>query len=143
MYDCDLSLPVRISEFLSAFVRWAAGQPDIQGVSLLGSYARGQAREDSDVDLVLVTLAPQCYLRQTTWVRRFGRVQREQLEDWGLVTSLRVWYEDSLEVEFGLTTPAWSQIPVDEETRRVVADGMVVLLDRDGSLNTLRLAVNP
>lgn len=138
-----MSLPVRISEFISALVRWAAGQPDIQGVSLLGSYARGQVHEDSDVDLVLVTLAPLRYLHHTTWAQRFGRVTREQLEEWGLVTSLRVWYEDGLEVEFGFTTTAWSQTPVDEGTRRVVADGMVVLLDRDGSLNALRSAVYP
>jgi hypothetical protein len=44
---------------------------------------------------------------------------------------VRVWYRAGLEVEFSLATLAWATEP-DEGTRRVLADGYRVLLDRDG-----------
>jgi hypothetical protein len=59
-------------------------------------------------------------------------VVKFQKEDWGRVTSLRVWYDNSgLEVEFGVTTPVWMEKPLDEGTRRVLSDGYKVLLDKD------------
>ena len=38
-------------------VDWARTQPTIQAVTVVGSYARGQARPNSDSDLDLVLLA--------------------------------------------------------------------------------------
>jgi uncharacterized protein len=43
-----------IHEFLDAFVHWASVQEDKQAIALVGSYARGAARTDSDIDLVLL-----------------------------------------------------------------------------------------
>ena len=37
-----------IREFLDAFIAWAADQLDVQGIALVGSYARGAARADSE-----------------------------------------------------------------------------------------------
>jgi uncharacterized protein len=34
---------------------WATQQPDVVGVAVVGSWARGQARMDSNVDLVVFT----------------------------------------------------------------------------------------
>jgi hypothetical protein len=51
-------------------------------------------------------------------------------EDWGRVTSLRVWYADGLEVEFGIADRSWASAPLDVGTRRVIEDGLVVLFDR-------------
>jgi hypothetical protein len=72
---------------------------------------------------------PERYLEDTQWTAVFGALIRQQVEDWGRVTSLRTWYADGREVEFGLTTPAWAAQPLDEGTRRVVCDGMRVLYD--------------
>jgi len=125
-----------IEPFLSAFVQWASGQADIVAVALAGSHARGTAKSSSDVDLLILTSDPGRYLADTGWARRFGPVDREQLEDWGRVTSVRVWYRDWQEVEFGFTTPDWAAEPIDEGTRRVIRGGMRVLFDREEYLSS-------
>jgi predicted nucleotidyltransferase len=127
-------LTARITEFLSAIARWGATQPDVTGVALVGSYARGSATSSSDIDLVVLTSCPGQYIKHTDWAKAFGHVRRQQTEDWGKVTSLRIWYEDGLEVEYGLATPEWATPPLDEGTRRVIEDGMLVLFGRDGLL---------
>jgi predicted nucleotidyltransferase len=130
-------LTARITEFLSAVTRWGGAQPDVTGVALVGSYAQGSATSSSDIDLVVLTDCPGRYLEHTDWAKAFGHVRQQQIEDWGKVTSLRVWYEDSLEVEYGLTTPEWVMPPLDAGTRSVIEDGMLVLFDRDGLLRAL------
>ncbi len=127
----------KIGEFLSAISRWGAAQPDVTGVALVGSYARGSATSSSDIDLVVLAHCPDWYIRHTDWAKAFGQVRQQQTEGWGKVTSLRVWYEEDLEVEYGLTTPEWATPPLDAGTRRVIEDGMLVLFDRDGLLRAL------
>jgi uncharacterized protein len=120
----------RVADLLSAVTHWAAGRADISAVALVGSYARGAATPTSDVDLVLLTHDPACYLTDTAWIACFGHVERQQIEDWGKVTSVRVYYAGGLEVEFGLTLPDWGADPPDEGTRQVIEQGILMLLDR-------------
>lgn len=115
---------------------WAMSRADVRAVALVGSHARGTARRDSDVDLVLLTEHPHDLARNTGWVSDFGTPEKVALEDWGRVTSVRVWYHEGPEVEFGLATVAWVTEP-DEGTRRVLADGYRVLVDRDGVFTQL------
>jgi hypothetical protein len=61
---------------------------------------------------------------------------------WGVVTSLRVHYKESFEVEFSLTTRAWAGLPVDPGTQDVVSHGMRILWDREGLLTRLQEAVS-
>ncbi len=126
--------------FLAKIKTWAAEQPDIQGVVLVGSYARGAARPDSDVDLVVLTTNPKRYLDSCAFAEKFGPVSSWQKEDWGAVTSLRVWYQDGLEVEYGVSLPAWAALPLDPGTLQVVSDGMQIIFDRDGSITSNLLA---
>jgi len=93
-----------IRNFLNAFVDWAAVQGDVHAIALVGSYARGAARDDSDIDLVLLTDQPQKYLEELKWIESFGRLEKRQTEDYGKLTSVRVWYRDGVEVEYGITT---------------------------------------
>ena len=116
--------------FIEHFTRWASMQSDILAVALVGSHARNAAREDSDVDLVIITDDPHKYLTHTAWIATFGIVAKQQIEEYGILTSLRVWYEDGLEVEYGFTTRAWAQIPLDEGSREVIEGGMRVLFER-------------
>jgi predicted nucleotidyltransferase len=81
-----------VIQFLSGVSRWAANQPDILAVALVGSYARNEATETSDVDLVIVAREPQKYLQNTQWAQCFGTVDRQRIENYGKVTSLRIWY---------------------------------------------------
>ncbi|MBD3160817.1 MAG: hypothetical protein GF346_01585 [Candidatus Eisenbacteria bacterium] len=114
--------------------RWAEGRTDIRALALVGSHARGTARPDSDIDLVVLSTEPVRYLGRTEWVSLFGEVARISLEDWGEVRSVRVVYQNGTEVEFGIADPAWAAVPLDRGTADVLGDGCRILLYRDGSL---------
>lgn len=127
----------QVEEFLQQFVDWAANQADILAVALVGSYARGQARQTSDVDLVMIAADPARLLQRPAWVERFGRVRQVQIEDYGKVTSVRAWYRDGLEVEFGLTNREWVRQPLDPGTRRVIEQGLRVVYEQENILSKL------
>ena len=120
-----------ISFFLSSVQQWANQSEDIKSLVLVGSHARGEAREDSDVDLVIITLNPDKYTNNY-FIDNFGKVNRVKKENWGRVNSIRVWYANNgLEVEFGITTPIWVEKPLDEGTFRVLSDGYKVIVDKE------------
>jgi predicted nucleotidyltransferase len=124
-----------IREFLNTFVTWASRQPDVQGIALVGSFARGAAHEDSDIDLVILTDQPHPYLEDMQWIARFGIVEKVQTEEYGKLISIRVWYENGPEVEYGITRPDWAALPLDAGTQRVISDGMMVLFERGNVLS--------
>ena len=126
-------MPVNL--FLLNFPAWAQSQPDVLAAALVGSYARGTASPSSDVDLVILARDPQTYLSDQAWVNRFGEPLRSQMEDYGRLTSLRVWYQSGLEVEFGLTGADWAARPLDAGTRRVIEDGLRILFERQPLLS--------
>src|SRR5262249_12344718 len=107
---------------LTRLADWAESHVDVVAIALVGSHARGTARPDSDVDLVILAEHPRRYLEDTAWTRQFGDVVALERENWGMVQALRATYADGLEVEFGLTTPRWAATtPLDRGTRCVVA----------------------
>ncbi len=122
-----------IDRFLSGVLAWAKTAPGVRALALVGSHARGVPGPGSDVDLIVIATDAPTLIREPAWVERFGSVARMSVEDWGKVTSLRVWYQGSFEVEFGITTLDWVAKPLDEGTRRVMAEGFRVLMDKDGS----------
>lgn len=127
-----------IEALLRALSAWAAAEPLIDAVLLVGSHARGQARADSDVDLVILTPVPDRFTGAPRWSARFGKVERHAIEGWGDVTSVRVWYANGLEVEFGFARPSWASLPLDEGTREAIKGGFRVVFDRRGVLTRLR-----
>ncbi len=128
-----------VSDLLFAFTSWACSRPDILAAALVGSQARGTAGPHSDVDLVILAREPRVYLDETAWAERFGQVESQQVEDYGRLCSLRGWCRDGLEVEYGFTGESWAALPLDEGTRRVIADGMCILFER-GPILTACLA---
>ena len=90
-----------IDIFLEKVKNWAETQKDIKAIVLVGSYARGQEREDSDVDLIIMTVEPDKYLNDPSLciIWRYKYNGKGKL---GRVISYRTWYKDSFEVEFGL-----------------------------------------
>jgi hypothetical protein len=130
-----------VSAFLKAFNCWASAQPDVKAVALVGSYARDAATEGSDVDLLILTTDVSKYINDRSWVSQFGEESECRIEDWGKVTSLRTFYKDGLEVEYGFTTPDWAKIPMDAGSLRVVSDGMKILFDAQNILSTVQLKV--
>jgi len=131
-----------INNFLGKVRKWADKQKDIKAILLVGSYARGQAHNDSDIDLILLTNEPDKYLNDQSFAGTFGDISIIEKEFWGKVTSLRIWYKDSFEVELGITIPAWiTEEPLDAGTLRTITDGAKVIIDKIGSLEELIMSV--
>jgi len=122
--------------------RWAAAQPDVVGVALIGAYARGSATEESDVDVIILTTEVRKYFREKQWVSLFGEAEKTEVEHWGRVKTLRAFYTDGNEIEFNFSTPYWTNIPVDSGTHQVVSDGMQILLDPQGILKAVQQVVS-
>lgn len=123
---------------------WATQQPDIVGVAVVGSWARGQARMDSDVDLVVLTTDKDRYITDGRWVPdAVGELaELVRTQDWGPLTERRVVLRSGLEVEFGFVPPSWAGVdPADPGTARVVRDGCSPLVDPDGALARLGAAL--
>ena len=123
--------PGPVRDFLEQVKGWGRNAKDISTIILVGSYARGEARPDSDIDLVIIAKKPQRFILDLSWLDYFGEPLKNQHEDWGLVQSLRVWYESGLEIEFGFTTNEWLAQPLDEGTRKVLDDGYRFIIDKE------------
>jgi predicted nucleotidyltransferase len=140
LHEGNVLTTKQTTKFLEHFTQWARSRADIIAVALVGSHARDTARPDSDIDIVMLCKQPTDYLAHLDWVQAFGTTTSQQLEDYGKLTSVRTWYGDGLEVEFGITDEHWADLPLDEGTRKVISDGMVILLDRDGPLSKAQAA---
>ena len=125
------------SEFFLRLRAWSGRREAVRAVALVGSVARGDARPDSDVDVVLLVLDLACYLEHTNWVSDMDLVERVSTESYGKVTSLRVRYAGGPEVEFAIASNDWATAPVDSGTEEVARQGILVLLDRDGEVTAL------
>lgn len=65
------------------------------------------------------------------WVRSHSGPQTEYN---GACTSIRVWYRDGKEVEFGVAEPSWISRSLDAGTYQVLSDGYKNILDKNGIL---------
>ncbi|VVC75429.1 hypothetical protein AQUSIP_07190 [Aquicella siphonis] len=119
----------RITGFLDDVINWAKQNNEIIGIALVGSYARNQAKEDSDIDLVILSCKPEKYLSNNEWLKKFGKCINIKRENYGAVTSWHVSYQDGHEVEFGIASPSWADIPAEQGTKEVVTHGIVIIYD--------------
>ncbi len=128
---------------------WARTETKVRAIALVGSHGRGTARADSDIDLVVLTDAPEFFRAETSWLDAIGwrgadsRPLKWQDEGYGVLWSRRLWLEQGrFEVEIGFARPAWAEAnPLDPGTQRVVADGCRILHDPDRLLARLCAAV--
>jgi len=111
-----------------AVAAWAESRSDVDGVAIVGSYARGTEQSTSDIDFVILSKDPSVLL-QGDWPARFGDVQSSSIEDYGALKARRFFYRNGLEVEFGVAATRWASIPLDPGTKRVLSDGVKVLYD--------------
>ena len=130
-----------VTAFLAEFTKWASAQPDVRGVALVGSHARGAARQDSDVDVMILTTNRERYFQGEPWASLFGQIERAEEEHWGAVETLRVFYKGEREIEFNFSAPDWAGIPVNSGTYRVVSDGMQILFDPEDLLGSVERTV--
>ena len=132
---------MNIATYLEAFISWATAQPDIEGVALVGSYARGTATKDSDVDLMILSTERTRYLDNQEWLSLFGEVERSRDETWGSVETVRATYKTGVEIEYNFSAPSWAGIPIDSGTRQVVNNGLEILFDPKGKFDALQKAL--
>ena len=122
-------------ELIAKVANWSQYDHRVVASGVCGSYARGKARPDSDIDFCILTKDPDSLLNERSWIHDLGANARVagSVEDYNLVQSIRVFY-GSIEAEFGVTDEAWMQLPIDEETASVLNDGLQVLYDPEGRL---------
>jgi predicted nucleotidyltransferase len=126
-----------VEDTLQKIKQWAETNQYVNSVLLVGSQARGDAKPDSDIDIVVLCSKPRQLLYDTHWVKTFGEVERYDFEDWGKAQTIRTFYKDGMEIEFGITTLDWADIPPDPGTQTVISGGTKIILDKTGLLTKL------
>ena len=143
----NTSLDARRSEvrrLLSNVTSWAGRQANVDGLVLVGSYARAQERLGSDVDIVVLLSDISAYpaiSSQLHEIRDGSRLVRSAT--WGPVREQRYRLRSGLIVEFGVAPASWADVPLDPGTRRVLSDGHDILFDPKGLLTRAHDAVAP
>ena len=119
--------------------QWARSRPDIRAVALVGSWARGQARLDSDLDLLVLTTASAAYREDSNWPAELNLpIAGWGDETYGLAWSRRLELLGGGTVELTFAPLGWAEVaPVDAGTARVIGDGCQILYDPDGRLARL------
>ena len=122
-----------VERVLAAFADWASLRADVVAVGLVGSWARGTARPDSDVDVVVVSTAPETRVAAATGRPGLSAAPVLRRRRWGVLVETRLGLPDGLEVEVGVVPTGWTS----PRGRRVVRDGMRILYDPDQRLAAL------
>lgn len=117
-------------EFISKLKEYAENSSHIESVLIVGSYARGTNKENSDIDIIIITSNKSEMVTEQLFTQAFGKVHKQQTEYYGACTSIRVWYGDGKEVEFGIVEPSWISIPLDSGTFKVLSDGYKLIVDK-------------
>jgi aminoglycoside 6-adenylyltransferase len=134
-----------MQEIEERFVAWATSCPDIRAACVIGSRARVDHPADawSDLDIVVITSAPERYLTATDWLAHMGVPWLTFVEPTavGAGSERRVLFEGGHDVDFAVFAPElFERIPPDI-VHAVVRRGMRVLLDKDGHLTHLLASV--
>jgi uncharacterized protein len=142
----QLKASTRLLERITA---WFQAREGVAAIALVGSHARGAARPDSDIDLVLLVDDPQAYKHGQDWLSSLAvnelnnLVVTSQDEDYGPLWSRRVFLSSGHEVEFGFARPTWASTePLDSGTQQVVRDGCHALYDPHEIMKRLITAVH-
>ncbi|WP_018790674.1 nucleotidyltransferase domain-containing protein [Salinispora arenicola] len=131
-----------VRSVVDTVVEWAAERAEVRGVLVVGSWARGTARMDSDVDVVVLT-GNVHYSVAGVWTGLLGGEMVRSAE-WGPLREIRVRRPSGLVVEIGVTPVSWADTdPVDAGTHRVIDDGHRVVHDPAGVLARLSAACEP
>jgi uncharacterized protein len=126
----------KVESILAEVVEWAVQSADISAVSLVGSWARGTARKDSDIDLMLLSSNPSQFRNSENWINQIhwekagSTVKDWKDTDYGLAWSRHIYLEDGTKIECSFGHLLWASTnPIDAGTFRVVSDGCRILYD--------------
>jgi predicted nucleotidyltransferase len=133
---------------VSAVTSWAIRRGDIRAMALVGSWARGNPNQLSDIDLLLLSDWVHEYRRCQEWPTEIDfagagyRFNSSESATYGVVWSRHVHLLPAAEVELTFAECSWAQTePVDDGTRGVVKDAFRIIFDKDQMLSKLITAV--
>jgi predicted nucleotidyltransferase len=136
-----------VNAIIDAVAAWAVKRADIRAVALVGSRARGDPGQSSDIDLLLLSDKRDDY-RRRRWLaeidfERAGyQVRSSNGVTYGAVWSRHVHLLPAAEVELTFAKCSWARTcPIDDGTRDVVKDAFRIIIDKDGRLAELVRAV--
>ena len=144
-----------INGILEQVVNWVKKRPEILALALVGSYARGEATPDSDIDLMVIALDTEVFRQNHDWVHQINwesinyKIQHWNDAEYGVVWSRHIDLYNSksnsknnltnkikVEISFGL--PTWASIqPIDAGTFGVVSRGCKIIYDPQHILTNL------
>ena len=139
--DKSFSTHEKANYLLQEFKDWAEVQKHIQGAAVVGSFARGDFHLNSDVDLVIISMNKEKTIQCILSEFMPDAIDDHRLEHWGpFVASLRIFYNNGLEVEYGVATNAWVMQPLDQGTKNVAEKGFKILLDKEAVFSSVNKA---
>lgn len=116
--------------------------PEIVGIAMFGSQIHGTARPDSDIDVLVLTPDISKHFENDSFVSGFGRFRYARREKWFSGETIRSFFrEENGQIEYNFVNPEWADLPVNDEARRIIKDGMKILHDPHGILEKLQKAV--
>ena len=131
-----------------AVAYWAMGREDIRAMALVGSWARGDPHEGSDVDLLLLSDRADEYRHRRQWLREIDfegtgyRIQSSEDAIYGVVWSRHLALRPTARVELTFAKRSWARIdPIDGGTLGIIKDAFRIIVDKDGVLTSLLKAV--
>jgi predicted nucleotidyltransferase len=135
---------VHVNAIVKAVADWALRREDIRAMALVGSWARGDPHQGSDVDLLLLTDRADEYRNCQKWLAEidlesagYGVASRE-VATYGVAWSCHVAMSPNEMLELTFARRSWARADtVDEGTRCVVKDAFRVIFDKDGTLTKL------
>jgi predicted nucleotidyltransferase len=130
---------------LVAFVRsLVLGRDDFRAMAVCGSWARGDARSDSDLDILILASDPIRIRRRQNWLRDLPystagfRYRSHQTATYGVVWSAHIELTPDAELELSFAFPNWADTsPIDEGTYVCVSGGFRIEADKDQALHRL------
>ena len=128
-----------MEKFLESIKNLAKNEEKIESVIVVGSYARGTYKLTSDIYLVIITPNKKQTIEERKFIELFGNVIKSQIEYYGACTSIRVYYMDGKEVEFGIVEPSSIKQPLDRGTYKVLKDGFKVIIDKKEYFKNLNI----
>jgi len=69
-----------VQNLLKKIKNWAHKNNDLNSLLLVGSYARNEVHQDSDIDLVLIFNDPKKYINNLDWIKEFGEIEWYEIE---------------------------------------------------------------
>ena len=121
------------------------GRDDLRALAVCGSWARGNPRPDSDLDVLIIAKDPESLRRSQKWIPELNfsqagfRYVGHTDARYGAVWSAHIELEPEAELELTITGEDWASAdPIDPGTRSVVSDAFRIVSDKDGALERLR-----